>query len=162
MQIRAATPSDASAILAIYAPFVRDTAITFEDDVPTLQDMENRITGILENHAYLVAVEDDQVVGYAYGSPFKPRSAYRFTAEVSVYIAPSHHGRGIARALYEALIAALHDRGMHTLVAIVALPNPASDALHRTCGFSKTGELHNVGYKMGGWHDVAFYEKHLT
>src|SRR2546423_3386349 len=133
--VRAATESDAAACVAIYAPYVRDTAITFEVDVPTEHDMAERIAAASRTHAWLVHEMDGRVVGYAYAGPMRARAAYRWTCEVSVYLEPSLRRTGAGRALYEALFARLAERGYRTAVAGMTLPNPASEGLHRALGF---------------------------
>lgn len=159
MHIHPATPQDAEALLGIYAPYVENTAISFEETPPTVQEMARRIDENGRKYGYFVAEEDGQIIGYAYGSQYAARHAYRFTAEVSVYVADAGRGKGVGRALYQTLISHMEGLGYHTLVAIVALPNPASAAIHEAFGFERTGTLPQVGFKFDQWHDVGIWTR---
>lgn len=162
MVIREASAAgDAAACAAIYAPYVRDTAITFELDPPSETEMAARIEAARKTHAWLVAEEDGRVVGYAYGSEYKSRAAYRFSCEVSVYVAQGCHRSGAARALYTELFERLASRGFHMAVAGMALPNDASVALHRRMGFEPVGTYRRIGWKNDTWHDVAWAQRPL-
>ena len=161
MRIRDAQAGDADACAAIYAPYVRDTAISFELDPPTPDEMATRIVAAQRTHAWIVAESGGQVVGYAYGSEFKSRAAYRFTCEVSVYLAPELRRTGAGRALYEVLLPRLAARGFRTAVAAMTLPNEASVGLHRALGFETIGVYRGVGWKLGAWHDVAVAQRPL-
>ena len=161
MQLRDATADDADVCAAIYAPYVRDTAISFELEPPTSPVMAARIASAQVRHAWLVAERDGQVLGYAYGSEFKVRAAYRFACEVSVYVASDGRGGGIGRSLYAALLPRLAERGFRTAVAGMTLPNDASEALHRSLGFAPVGVFRHVGWKFDAWHDVAFAQRDL-
>lgn len=158
MKIRNATPDDAAAVQAIYAPFVLNTSISFETTPPTVDEMKARIEAGLDKHAYLVAEKGGLILGYAYGSTYRPRPAYDTTAEVSVYLSPDAQGQGLGRRLYDALINDLKAKGFKTLVAVVTTPNPGSDALHEKCGFMLVGTLQDVGQKFGNWHGTSFYQ----
>jgi phosphinothricin acetyltransferase len=147
--LRLASPSDASAILSIYAPIVRETTISFELEPPPVEEMAARIASTEDRHPWLVCEIGGAVAGYAYASPFRTRPAYRSTAEVSVYVAPAYRGRRVAMALYEALLGLLSLQRFHTAVAVIALPNAASLALHRRLGFRHAGTLEEVGLKHG-------------
>ena len=160
--IRDAVPGDAGACAAIYAPYVRDTAISFETDPPTAEEMAGRIAEAQRAHAWLVLEVDGEVVGYAYGGPFMARAAYRWAASVSVYLAPGRRRTGGGRALYEALFGRLAERGSRVLLAGVALPNEASTGLHLALGFEPAGTYRRVGWKLGRWHDVAWYQRALV
>jgi phosphinothricin acetyltransferase len=153
VRVRPATPDDAAACAAIYAPYVRETAISFELEPPSVQEMAARIAGA---HVWLVAEEDERVVGFAYAAAFKPRPAYARTCEVTVYMDRAFTARGGGRALYTSLLARLAQRGFRVAVAVIALPNDASEALHRAFGFETAGVLHGVGFKHGAWHDIAY------
>lgn len=159
--IRDATPDDAEACAAIYAPYVLETAITFELEPPTVADMAGRIAQAAATHAWLVLVEDGHVAGYAYGGRFAPRPAYRFTCEVSVYLRPGLRRSGAGRALYAALLPRLAASGYHRAAAGMTLPNDASVGLHRACGFTPAGTFREVGRKFDVWHDVAWMERPL-
>ncbi|GAA1868110.1 N-acetyltransferase family protein [Myceligenerans crystallogenes] len=154
LRIRDATSHDAPACAAIYAHYVRTTALSFESEPPSDDEMARRIAAYGSSHAWLVAVDDDDVRGYAYGSPFSPREAYAWTAEVSVYLAPDAAGRGLGRALYEELFDRLRARGIRRLQAGISLPNDASLGLHRALGFEEVGTFRRVGWKHGRWWDV--------
>jgi L-amino acid N-acyltransferase YncA len=160
--IRDAVPGDAGRCAEIYAPYVRDTAISFEDVPPTAAEMERRIDDAQRAHAWLVLEVDGEVAGYAYGGPFMARAAYRWAATVSVYLDGGLRRTGAGRALYTALFERLADRGIRTITGGVALPNEASEGLHRALGFHPVGTYRRVGWKHGRWHDVAWYQKDLT
>lgn len=157
-RIRPAGTEDAAACAEIYAHYVRTTAITFETEPPDAAQMARRIESARERYVWLVLEEEGRVAGYAYAGAFNPREAYRFTCEVSVYLAPDQRGSGRGRALYEALLPALRERGLRRAIALVAQPNPASDRLHEAFGFTPVGTFTKVGWKLGAWHDVAWSE----
>jgi L-amino acid N-acyltransferase YncA len=161
MQVRDATEDDAGACAAIYAPYVTDTAITFEYDPPSAAEMARRIAASQRAHAWLVLEEEGRVVGYAYAGPFKERVAYRWSAEVSVYLEAGRRRSGSGRLLYEALFARLTELGFRTLVAVMTLPNDASEGLHRALGFEPVGTLRRVGWKHGEWRDVAWAQRSI-
>jgi L-amino acid N-acyltransferase YncA len=161
MVVRSATVDDAEACAAIYAPYVTDTAITFETEVPTPHEMAARIAKALERHAWFVAEDGGRVVGYAYGGEYKARAAYRWSCEVSVYVERSRHRAGAGRALYEALLTRLAERGFRMAVGGMTLPNDGSVALHRALGFEPVGTYRRIGYKHGTWHDVAWTQRAL-
>jgi phosphinothricin acetyltransferase len=157
--VREATPHDAAACAAIYAPYVVETAVSFEEVPPSPAEMAARIAGAV---AWFVLEQDGRVVGYAYAGPFAPRAAYRWACEVSVYLERGSSGRGGGRALYEALLAALRSRGYLMAVAGMTLPNPASEGFHRAMGFEPVGVYRRIGWKHGAWHDVAWTQKRLA
>ncbi|MBF0815079.1 N-acetyltransferase family protein [Microbacterium paludicola] len=161
-RIRLATTEDAAACAVIYAHYVRHTVITFETEPPSVADMAVRIATSNERHAWLVLEEAGAVVGYAYAGPFKPRAAYQWSCEVSVYLHPEHRGAGAGRALYDALLPMLRERGYRRAIAVVAQPNPASNRLHEKLGFTHTGTQPRVGWKHGAWHDVAWSQLDLV
>jgi L-amino acid N-acyltransferase YncA len=157
--IRLATATDAARIAQIYAPAVTDSAISFELEAPDAREVARRIAFVTAKTPWLVAERDGAVLGYAYGGQFRERPAYRWTVEVSAYVAPEAQGGGVARALYTSLFAALAVQGYRNLIAGIALPNPASIRLHEAMGFVAAGVYHNVGYKLGAWRDVAWFER---
>jgi L-amino acid N-acyltransferase YncA len=161
-RIRDATAHDAAACAAIYAPYITDTAISFEAAPPTAEEMAARISHAQRHHAWLVLTEGERVIGYAYGGAFRARPAYAWSCEVSVYLSRDRHRTGGGRALYEALLSRLTDRGLHTALAGVALPNDASLALHKALGFETIGTFARVGWKNGRWHDVTWLQRHLA
>jgi L-amino acid N-acyltransferase YncA len=154
--VRNASERDAAACAAIYAPYVTDTAITFETDPPSPAEMAERIAAASRKHAWLVLEEEGSVVGYAYGAAFHPRAAYRWACEVSVYLELGRRRTGAGRALYSALFARLAERGLRIAVAGMTLPNDASVGLHRAMGFQPVGTYRRIGFKHGSWHDVAW------
>ena len=165
MNIREGTPDDAAAMQAIYAHYVRHSPVTFEEEVPAVEDMRRRIETVLERHAFFVAEDgagpDGGVFGYAYAAPYRARPAYRYTAEVSVYIHHARHAEGTGRALYARLMAWLAQHGFRAAVAALTLPNEASVRLHEGAGFEKVGHFRDVGRKFDRWHDVGWWEKVL-
>ncbi len=160
--VRDAEPRDAGACAAIYAPYVTDTSISFEAEPPSAAQMAERIAAALRTHAWLVLQERGEVIGYAYGGPFKERAAYRWSCEVSVYLARERHRSGGGRALYEALLARLAGRGFRTALAGMTLPNEPSVRLHRAMGFEPVGTYRRVGWKHGAWRDVAWVQRSLV
>ncbi len=151
--IRLATEDDAAQLLEIYSPVVNETVISFDEFPPSLEEFRGRISAVLERMPWLVCLQGGDIAGYAYATPFRSRAGYRWTAELTVYVASSHHRSGVGRALYTALLGCLAGQGYRTAVAIIALPNPASVALHQSLGFHRTGVLENVGFKHGRWID---------
>ncbi|WP_346621024.1 N-acetyltransferase family protein [Blastococcus montanus] len=160
--VRDATVDDAAACAAIYAPYVTDTAITFETEPPTVEQMAGRITAALRAHAWLVLEDDGRVVGYAYGGPYKERAAYRWSCEVSVYLEAGRRRGGGGRALYGALFERLAARGYRTVVTGMTLPNEPSEGLHRALGFEPIGTYRRIGWKHGQWRDVAWAQRTIS
>ncbi len=163
LSIRDADPGrDAAACAAIYAPSVASAPTSFEERPPDAAELGARIAAVSTTHPWLVAEEGGEVVGYAYARPYEERSAYRWTASVSVYVAPGRGGAGIGRALYEELFARLREQGFRMACAGITLPNPASVALHERLGFVQTGVGREVGWKLGAWRDVGYYQLELA
>lgn len=157
--IRPATAEDAPAIAAVYAPYVLDTVVSFEEVPPTTAVMRERMaTGL----PWLVVEEDGAVVGFAYASPHRVRPAYRWSVDVSVYLDARARGRGLGRALYGALLPLLGDLGYVCAFAGVTLPNEASVRLHEAMGFYPVGVYHRAGFKRGRWWDVGWWERPLV
>lgn len=162
MNIRPAEPHrDAAACAAIYAPFVEGGAASFEETAPDAGEFAGRIDRLLGTHAYLVAEDEHGVAGFAYGAPHRERAAYRWACEVSVYLDERARGRGVGRALYGELFARLADRGFRVILAGITLPNPASVALHESCGLRPVGIYRGVGWKAGAWRDVGWWQLRL-
>ena len=161
MLIRPATPADAAGMLSIYAPIVRDTAISFELVPPSLQDFEDRVRHVVGAWAWLVAERDGTILGYAYGSAHRERPAYKWSTETTVYVHLSHRGQGVGAQLYRALLPQLANRGYCNAFAGIALPNEASVALHQAVGFQRIGAFPSVGRKFDEWHDVAWFHRKL-
>jgi phosphinothricin acetyltransferase len=158
--VRPAGPNDAAACAAIYAPFVEGSWISFELEPPDGAEMARRIASYSASHAWLVAEVCGVVAGYAYGSPHRERAAYASSCDVAVYVDPDHARQGIGRALYGELLPLLAEK-YHAAFAGIALPNDASIALHRAMGFTPVGVYHEVGWKMGGWRDVGWWQRRL-
>jgi L-amino acid N-acyltransferase YncA len=153
--IRPADSSDAAGCLALYAPFVRDTAVSFETEVPTIAET-------VRDFPWLVAESAGAVIAYAYARRHRERPSYRWSAEVSVYVARESRRRGIARDLYSTLLDVLRRQGYANAYAGIALPNPASVAFHESMGFEPVGIYKKVGFKLGRWHDVGWWSLRLT
>jgi L-amino acid N-acyltransferase YncA len=160
--IRLAAESDAAAMLAIYAPVVRETAISFELTPPDEIEFRSRIAAVMRLAPWLVLEDGHALCGYAYASVFRPRPAYRFTMETTVYVDAAHRGRGVGRALYSALLDGLRLQGFRRVVGGITLPNPASVALHESAGFRHVGVFAKCGFKFGSWHDVGFWDLELA
>jgi L-amino acid N-acyltransferase YncA len=156
--IRLATPDDARGVHAIYAPVVRKTAISFELDPPTVKEMQKRIMKTLEHWPWLVCERRGKLLGYAYGSQHRERAAYQWSVDVSVYIQARVRRLGVGRALYRSLFALLALQGIYHAYAGITLPNPASVGLHESLGFQPVGVYRRVGYKLGAWHDVGWWQ----
>jgi len=157
--IRDADPvRDAAACAAIYAPSVTGGATSFEDVAPDAAEMAARITATQAAWPWLVAEIDGAVAGYAYGSRHRERAAYRWASDVSVYVSAAHRLRGVGRGLYVALLDRLAAQGMRIACAGIALPNPASVALHESLGFEPVGVYRSIGFKLGRWWDVGWWQ----
>jgi len=154
---RLATAADAAAVAAIYAPYVRDTVISFETEPPDAAEMARRIASVGERWPWLVAVDAAGLLGYVYAGEHRVRAAYRWDADVAVYLEPRAHRRGIGSALYRRLFALLSAQGYVNAYAGITLPNVASVGLHQSMGFSPVGVYRGVGYKHGRWHDVGWW-----
>jgi len=158
LRVAVAGPQYARDIAAIYAPIVSSTVISFETEPPSAEEMARRIEVTLAQYPWLVALVEDKVAGYAYAHAFAPRQAYAWSAETSIYVHPEFRGVGIGRALYDDLFATLHKQGFCRAFAGIALPNAASVALHEAVGFLHIGTYQRVGWKLGAWHDVGWWE----
>ncbi len=163
VHLRAATLSDIAAITAIYAPAVVSGTASFELEPPSEDEMRKRFEAVTGGgFPYLVAERDGVVVGYGYANAFRPRPAYRFSVENSVYVAPGHQGQGVGRALLQALIAASAAQGFRQMIAVIGDSGQrASIGLHRSLGFTFSGTIHSVGYKHGRWLDVVLMQRSL-
>jgi L-amino acid N-acyltransferase YncA len=160
--VRYADPArDAPACAAIYAPYVEDSVISFEIQAPSAYEMAERIETIGATHPWLVAERDGRVAGYAYASPHHARAAYRWAADVTVYVDRAHHRAGVGRALYGALFELLRSQRLRIACAGITLPNDASVGLHEALGFVPVGVYRNIGWKDGSWHDVGWWQLDL-
>jgi phosphinothricin acetyltransferase len=156
--IRLASSVDAEAMARIYAPHVAGSATSFETEVPDGPELARRIADAFAAHAWLAFEEDGRVAGYAYGSKHRVRAAYQWSTEVSVYVAESHRRRRIGQALYTSLFRILAAQGYVNAYAGITLPNEASVALHESVGFQPVGVYRRIGYKLGAWHDVGWWQ----
>ena len=160
-QLRYAVEQDAPALLEIYRPYVETTSITFETEVPTVEEFAGRIRDTLTKFPYLVVEEDGEILGYAYAHPFHERAAYGWTVESSVYVRQDVRHGHIGTLLYEALLERLERQGVCNVCAVVTVPNEPSMAFHARLGFRTAGILPDFGYKMGQWHGVAYLYRRL-
>ena len=156
--IRLATPHDAPGVHAIYAPVVRETVISFELEPPTVDGMAKRIGEVVERMPWLVCEYRGEILGYTYASPHRVRAAYQWSVDVSVYIHAPARRSGVGRGLYRSLFALLVLQGFYQAYAGITLPNPASVGLHELLGFEPVGVYRAVGYKLGAWHDVGWWQ----
>jgi L-amino acid N-acyltransferase YncA len=156
--IRLATGHDAEQIQAIYAPNVRQTAISFELVPPTVDDMQERIRKTLEHFPWVVCEHQGEIQGYAYASAHRARAAYQWSVDVSVYVHAQARRYGVGRAVYSSLFKLLDLQGVYNAYAGITLPNPASVGLHESLGFQPVGIYRAVGYKLGAWHDVGWWQ----
>jgi phosphinothricin acetyltransferase len=163
MRVRAAREEDAAAIAEIYRPFVAESYVSFETEPPDAAEIARRMIGAGDLYPWLVAEDDGgRLVGYAYASPFRPRAAYRFTVESTVYVREAAHGRGVGAALYAPLLETLERQGFTQAIGAISLPNDASVRLHERMGFRHAGTYGEVGYKLGRWHDVGLWQRALA
>jgi phosphinothricin acetyltransferase len=161
IDIRFADSKDAVGILAIYAPFCEASTVTFETFAPTADEMADRIARVTESYPWLVAEVNGQILGYVYATRFRERAAYRWTAEVAIYIALNQQRRGLGQALYSTLFSVLRTQGYCQAIAGITLPNSPSVQLHEKLGFQKVGHFPRVGNKCGAWLDVGWWQLSL-
>lgn len=161
MEIRIATEDDAAEALAVYSRYI-GTPITFEYEQPSVGEFARRIRSTLAEYPYLVYTEEERVRGYAYAHRLAEREAYRWGAELSVYLDSGVTSRGIGGVLYGALIGLLKLQGVRTVYGCVTTPNPRSERLHEKLGFRRIGTLRRAGFKCGAWHDVTWFEKEIA
>lgn len=168
MIVRTAAVDDAERLLEIYAPYVQNTAITFEYDVPSLPEFQSRIRETLKKYPYLVLEDENGIQGYCYAGPFKTRAAYSRSCELSIYTDCHAHGKGYGRALYEAMEEKLRQMGMLNMYAVIASPveedeylTRQSEQFHAHMGFVRAAVFHLCGYKFGRWYNSVVMEKML-
>ncbi|MCD7749742.1 MAG: N-acetyltransferase family protein [Oscillospiraceae bacterium] len=166
--IRAVTPKDAAALLAIYAPYVENTCISYEYVPPTAEEFAGRITRTLEKYPYLAAESDGELLGYVYAGPLHPRAAYDWAVETSIYVREDKKGLGLGRLLYQALEQALGEQGILNMNACIAYPPVEDEYLtrssadfHEHMGFHLVGRFQQCSYKFGRWYDMIWMEKHI-
>ena len=169
ISLRIARPEDAEAVLAIYAPYIENTAITFDYDVPSLEEFRAHMLEIMENYPFIVAEDDGKIVGYTYASTFRAREAYIYTAETSIYIKPEYQHTGIGRLLYEELEKYLIKQNIHTLYACITDTESENDEhlkkgstlFHANVAYKYIGSMKKCGYKFNKWYDIIWMEKIL-
>jgi len=161
-RIRPATVDDAPRLAAIYDPIVRGTAVSFELEPPGPMEMARRIDEVMDTHPWLVSEDGATILGYAYARKFAERPAYRWSVETTVYVGDGHRGRGVGHALYATLLELAEKWGFANAYAGIALPNPASESLHLSVGFTPIGVFPRAGHKLGEWHDVAWWHRSLS
>ena len=159
--IRPATERDVPAILEIYRPYILETAYTFEYEVPSLAEFQARFAAITDRHPWLVWEEKGEILGYAYGEKAFVRAAYQWDADLAVYLRQDCHGRGIGRALYEAVEKILYRQGYMVAYALVSTDNPGSCRFHEALGYAQVMLQPDCGWKHGKWHGLIWYEKRL-
>lgn len=161
--IRPADSADCQQLAAIYNPYIETSTVTFEEVALTAEQMAGRLEAV-DRHGlpWLVAESDGELLGYAYATPWRERSAYRYSVEVSAYVASGQVGRGIGSALYDVLLPCLQGMNLRSALAVVPLPNPASVALYERLGFERVAYLSEVGFKLGRWVDVGYWQRRLA
>ncbi len=160
--IRLITEADAGGVLEIYKPYVEDTIISFEYKAPDLDEFLQRIKVISSDYPWLVCLLGKMIVGYAYASRHRDRTAYQWSVDAAVYLSPAIHGKGIARILYETLFSILRLQGYYNVYAGISLPNEKSVGFHKATGFAEIGIYNKTGYKHGSWHNTAWFQMHLA
>lgn len=168
MRIEKVTAEDTPELLSIYEPYVRDTAISFEYDVPTLEEFRSRIINISSKYPYIKAVDNGEITGYAYANTFKDRKAYDWSVETTIYVKQDRHRTGIGKLLYNELEKSLRNMGILNMNACIAVPEEEDDHLtdasyrfHKSMGFTLAGRFHKAGYKFNTWYDMIWLEKML-
>ena len=163
MLVRHADPErDAAACVAIYAPYVAGSGVSFEEVPPTTEEFAAHIAATSERYPWLVLEDAGAVAGYTYAAQHRPRAAYRWAVDVGIYVEPARHGAGAGRMLYEALFGLLRRQRLHSACAGITLPNDASLGLHRALGFEHVGTYRSIGWKAGGWRDVSWWQLRLV
>jgi L-amino acid N-acyltransferase YncA len=160
--IRLIEDTDYAGMLAIYSPSVIHTAITFEYEVPSLEEYTERIMKIASHYPILVCTHNGEVAGYAYGSIHRVKTAYQWSAESTIYVDEKYHGSPVARTLYHALLSVLELQGFVNVYAAVTVPNAKSERFHLAMGFAEIGVFEKIGFKLGKWHDLKFFEMYLV
>lgn len=161
-EVRLITEADTAAVLDIYRPFVQHTIISFEYEVPTLDEFHARIRSTIYDYPWLVCLCDNEIIGYAYASKHRNRAAYQWSPECSVYITNDLQGHGVGRILYETLFSILRLQGHFNVFACIGLPNDRSVAFHKSLGFENIGIFKKVGCKLGAWHDTNWFQLRLS
>lgn len=157
LQIRLARESDIEGILSIYEPIVRTSHTSFEYEVPSMKEMWRRVSQVLSERPWLVAVRNEEVVGYSYATQVRGRTAYSWSAELSVYVKEGQQGSGIGKKLYKALMRMLELQGTRNFYGVISVPNKTSELFHEKLGFRKIAEFDEIGFKQGAWYGIAWY-----
>lgn len=160
--IRRFKPEDIPKLLHIYNYYVLNSVVTFDDKALSLETFTEKVNGINSEYPFIVFEEENTILGYAYGSRFRPKPAYQNTVEATIYLKHSIQGKGIGTQLYSRLIELLKKRKFHIVLGVLTLPNEASEKLHEKLGFKKVAHLKEVGLKFGAWHDVGMYQLSLS
>lgn len=160
--LRVATKDDATGMLGIYAPFILNSGVTQETEVPTVEDFQERILSNLTERPWLVCEINNEIAGYAYAGKHRDRKGYQWCTEPSVYISGKYYGLGVANALYAALFDILKSQGYVNAYAVITLPNKRSVAFHKKFGFEYLTTYKKIGYKLGQWHDVGWMQYEIT
>jgi phosphinothricin acetyltransferase len=161
-EVRLAVTQDAGEILEIYAPSILTASISFETELPSIEEMQKRIETILQKYPWIVCEVDGKMAGYVYASKYRDREAYQWSCECTAYIHEQFKGKGIGKALYQLLFQLLKLQGFRTVYAVITLPNDASVGIHEKCGFEKFAEYENVGYKFNNWHTVGWWKLQIN
>lgn len=162
LTIRAAKTTDAERILKIYTPYITNTTISFEFDVPSITEMADRINTHSQDFPYLVAEQNGKVIGYTYAKAFASREAFKYDAELSIYVDEATTANGVGQELFNNMETRLIDQGIIQLVSTIALPNEASVGFHKKNGFEQIGHFPNAGYKFNAWHDIVWMLKSIN
>lgn len=160
-KIRVANAGDAPAVLNIYAPFIVESAVSFEAEVPSIPAFQKRMEQYLEEYPFLVLESDGKVSAFAYASKHRERAAYKYGVDLSIYFDDNHRRKGCARRLYDCLFDILKTQNYYVAYAICTLPNDKSESFHKNYGFKEIGVFKKTGFKFGRWHDVAWFEKEI-
>ena len=160
--IRRVVPADAKAISSIYNYYVNNTEISFEEKPVSINEMEKRIRETTAEYPWFVAEKEGSILGYAYTNKYRERSAYRYTAELTIYIKNGEEGKGLGAELMKRVIEETRKKNIHTLISAIAIPNEKSVSIHEKFGFKKVGHLKDVGFKLDRWIDVGYWELVLT
>lgn len=161
INVRSVALEDAKHLVEIYRPYVEETAITFDYAVPSIYEFEEKITKIIQNYPFFIAEKDDKILGYAYAGEFYPKDAYKWTAEITIYLDKDARGKGIGETLYANLEKELLDRGIYNLTSCIAYPDEGSISFHEKRGYRKVAHFEKVGYKFERWWDVVWYQKDI-
>lgn len=159
IKIRMAEEQDAEKLLQIYAPYILNTAVSFEYEVPTVEEFRKRIHNIKIDYPYIVCEEGSEIIGYAYAHKMYERAAYQWNAELSIYMKENYTGHGIGTSMYSVLLQILKLQNVQNVFGCVTTPNEKSERLHKKMGFITSGVFHKTGFKLGEWHDITWFEK---